>query len=107
MSPAATMPTAVMMGPGVTFAGTGDSDTVASFPPATNTPVSPSSGIGLLRFVITITGDPPGLSGEPTTPTAPTPTAVPTLSAWGTLTLAGLLALLTMSHLRRRRRTRA
>jgi len=34
-----------------------------------------------------------------------TPMAVPTLSAWGTLALAGLLALLTMSSLRRRRRS--
>jgi len=106
MSPAAAMPNAVTMGPGVSFVGNGNSDTVDPFPPATNTPVS-ESGIGSSSFIITITGDPPDLAGVPTPPTAPTPTAVPTLSAWGTLALAGLLVLLTMLSWSRRRRTRA
>jgi len=103
MSPATSTPTAIRMGPGVTYVGAGNSATVDSFPPATNTPVS-LSGIGSSFFIITITGDPPS-SGAPVPPTAPTPMVVPTLSAWGTFALAGLLALLTMSSLRRRRRS--
>jgi len=102
MSPGTSMPTDVTTGPGVTFVGIGISDTVASFPPATDAPVGPS---GFGSFIITITGEP--LSGRPTPTPAPTPMAVPTLSAWGTLALTGLLALLTISSLRRRGRTRA
>ena len=88
-------PNSLTTGIGVSFLGIANSDTVDSFPPATNTPVT-DTGEGSL--IITVTGDPFALIGEPT--------PVPTLSVWGTLALAALLALLTMSNWSRRRQTR-
>jgi hypothetical protein len=85
--------TSVTTGIDVSFVGVGLSDTVAPFPPATNTPVAEAA----FSLTITVTGDPFALTEEPT--------AVPTLNAWGMLALAALLVLLTMSSWSRRRKT--